>query len=386
MTEMNKYNLSWAEIDLNAMQHNLNMVRSQLKNGTRIMAVVKANAYGHGAVAISRALIEYGIDALAVATLGEAVELRQNGVHLPILVLGAIADEDLGVLWEQNLVPTINNAEMASRINEFAKGRGQKMKAHLRIDTGMGSYGVLPGECLQLIENMAAMDYLELDGLYTHINTIYGGRMEDAIEQVKAFEHLLGQLDKRGIHPPLLHASSSPAVLKLPAAEYDLVRLGIVLYGLPCGNDLLDDKLRAVMQIKTRIVAIKAVESDFNLGYGGDFTTSSPARIATLPLGYADAGFLHFLKAGEVLIHGQRVPIIGKSCMDHLIVDVSALRDAVVGDEVVILGEQGNQSIKAGEIAQRSGIDVNNVDLVCLLSPRVPRIYKKKSKLTCSQT
>lgn len=374
---MNKTNLNWAEINMSALHHNLEMVRSQLTAGTRIMAVVKANAYGHGAVEVSRALIDYGVDAIAVATLGEAVELRVNQINIPILVLGTVAGQDIEELFEQGLLPSLNNLEMALCLNECGRKRGQKIKAHLRIDTGMGSYGLLPDECMQIIDKLVKMEYLELDGIYTHINTIYGGRREDAIKQVSSFEHLMTQLRQRGIHIPMVHASSSPAVLKLPEAEYDMVRLGIVLYGLPCGNQFLDDRVRAVMQIKTRVVTIKEVGSDFGVGYGCTFTTMSPTRIATLAIGYADAGFLHFLKDGEVLICKQRAPIIGKSCMDHLIVDVTHIKEAAVGDEAVVMGEQGDERISAEEIAMRSGICMDNCDLVCLLSSRVQRVYIK---------
>ncbi len=374
---MNKTNLTWAEIDLSALHQNLEMVRKQLMVGTRIMAVVKANAYGHGAVEVGRALAGYGVNALAVATVAEAKELRQNQINIPILVLGTVADQNYEDLFEQGLVPTLNNLEMAFCLNKCGLKRGQRIKTHLRIDTGMGSYGLLPGECLEFVNQLVKMEYLELDGIYTHINTIYGGRKEDAIKQVSSFEHLMTQLRQRGVHIPMVHASSSPAVLKLPQAEYDMVRLGIVLYGLPCGNEYLDDKIKAVMQIKTRVVAIKEVGSDFGVGYGCTFTTSSPTRIATLSIGYADASFLHFLKDGEVLICKERAPIIGKSCMDHLIVDVTHINDVAVGDEAVVMGEQGDQRIGAEEIAMRSGICMDNCDLVCLISSRVQRVYKK---------
>jgi len=374
---MNKTNLTWAEINLSAMRYNLEMVRSRLTSGTRIMAVVKANAYGHGAVEVSSSLVDYGVDAIAVATVAEAAELRQNQINIPILVLGTISDQEIEALFELSLIPTLSTIEMALSIDEWGRKRGQRIKAHLRIDTGMGSYGLMPGECLQNIHILMKLDYLELDGIYTHINTIYGGQREDAIKQAGCFEHLMSQLRQKGINIPMVHASSSPAILKLPEAEYDMVRLGIVLYGLSCGNEFLDDRVRAIMQLKTRVVAIKEVGNGFGVGYGWTFTTMSPTRIATLALGYADAGFLHFLQEGEVLIRGQRATIIGKACMDHLIVDVSHIKDVADGDEAVVLGEQGDDSIGAEEIALRSGININNCDLVCLLSSRVPRVYKK---------
>lgn len=372
-----KSDLKWAEISLSALQHNLEMVRKDLNNSTRIMAVVKANAYGHGSVEISRALINFGIDAIAVATVSEAVELRQNQIYTPSLILGSVAKTEVDELFIQDLMPTLHNTEMAFYLNECGRKRGQIIKAHLRVDSGMGSYGFLPAECLLFIDELRKLDYLKLDGVYTHINSIYGGSREDAITQLNTFEHLLETMNQRGLDIPHKHASSSPAVFKLPEAEYDMVRLGIVLYGLPCGNDFLDDKIRAVMQVKTRIVAIKEVGKDFGVGYGWTFTTSSIARIATLPLGYADAGFLHFLNGGEVLIRGIRAPIIGKSCMDHMIIDVSHIEGVAIGDEATVLGEQGNQKISAEEIALRSGININNCDIVCLLSSRVPRVYSR---------
>ncbi|MGE5381376.1 MAG: alanine racemase [Methylocystaceae bacterium] len=377
MTYRKRSNLSWVEIDLAALHHNLEMVRGQLKNKTKIIAVVKADAYGHGAVEISRVLIEYGIDALAVATVGEALELRHNGIGVPILILGSVAESEFDYLFEQNLTPTLNSVEMTLALNNRACVRMQKLKVHLRIDIGMGSYGVTTGEGLYLIDEIMKMSNLELQGIYTHINTMYGGNLNDARGQVRVFNEFLIQLKQKGVYLPLIHASSSPAVIRLPDAEYDMVRLGIVLYGLPCGNEFIDDQIQAVMQIKTKVVAIKTVGIDSGLGYGWTFKTMYPSRIATVPLGYADASFLHHLKAGEVIIREQRAPIIGKPCMDHFLIDISSVEGAAVGDEVVILGKQGNQAIYAEEIACRSGIDPNNIDLVGLLGSRIPRVYRK---------
>ncbi|MDD4801902.1 MAG: alanine racemase [Syntrophomonas sp.] len=372
---MNKTGLAWAEINLTALGYNLDMVRKQLQVGTRIMAVVKANAYGHGAVEVSRALTDYGVDALAVATFSEAVQLRQNQIAAPILVLGMAVEQDIEELFEQNLTPALNNFEMAVCLNEWGRKRNQRIKTHLRIDTGMGSYGLLPGECMQHIDELVKMEHLDITGIFTHINAIYGGKLEAAASQINIFDNFINELRQKGITIPITHASSSPAVLKLPQAEYDLVRLGIVLYGLPCGNVFLDEHIKPVMQIKTRVVSLKDVGSDFQVGYGCAFTTINPARIATLAMGYGDAGFLHYFKNGEVLVHGHRAPILGKSCMDHLIVDVTAIDDVAIGDEVVVMGEQGSERIKAAEIAMRCGICMDNLDLVCLLSSRVPRIY-----------
>ncbi|MGI5912278.1 MAG: alanine racemase [Syntrophomonadaceae bacterium] len=374
---MDKKYLTWAEIDISALHYNLAIIRNQLNPRTRIMAVVKANAYGHGAVEISQALVEHGVDALAVATISEAILLREKGVVIPILILGTVGEEDVQDLFEYRLMPSINSVEMASWLNESGRQRNLSIKVHLRVDTGMGSYGLFPRECLAFSERLAEMSYLELEGIYTHINTIYGGRQEDAFKQVARFEQVLAQLGSKGITIPIVHACSSPALFKLPKAEYDMVRPGIALYGLTCGNDLLDSQVRTVMQIKTRVMEIKKVGCDVGLGYGWTYTTVCPTQIATLPIGYADANFLHLLNKGEVLIHNQRTPIIGKVCMDHMIVDISNIEEVKIGDEVVILGQQGSQRISAEEIARQAGIDINNCDMVCLLSPRVPRVYKK---------
>lgn len=374
---MSHSSLSWGEINLSALQHNLELVRSQLHPETKVMAVVKANAYGHGAVPVSRALIEYGVDAIAVASVTEAVRLRTEDIAVPILVLGSIHDAEFEALDKYDLAATINNLPLASRLNDYARDHQRQMKVHIRIDTGMGSYGLLPEECSQFFEQLSELKFIEIAGTYTHLNTIYGGRLTDARQQVSLFTDLINQMYKNSIEPGLLHVCSSPAVLRLPEAEFNMVRLGIVLYGLPCGNQLLDDQLQQVMQIKSRVIAIKEVGAGTSLGYGWTFTACSPRRVATLPIGYADAGFLHYMKNGEVLIHGQRAAIIGKSCMDHLIIDVSEVDNVVLGDEAVIMGTQGEQSITAAEIASRCGINPNNLDVVCLLGPRMPLVYTR---------
>lgn len=377
MNALNNDYLAWAEIDLTALQHNLKTVRRRLKPNTKIMAVVKANAYGHGAMGISQALLDYDIDALAVATVSEAAALRNNGITIPILLLGSFVRQDLKIILGQNLTPTLGSYKTAVLLNEYAGSHGQKIKVHLRVDTGMGSYGVMPNQFLPLIERIMIMDYLELGGIYTHINSIYGGTMENALKQAGIFKQLLHQAQQRNINIPIVHVCSSPAVFKLPDSEYDMVRLGIVLYGLPCGNDFLDQYLQPVMQIKARISMLKNVDRDCELGYGNNYKTSFSTSIATIPIGYADASFLTSLNYGEVLIHGRRAPIVGKACMDHLMVDVSYIPDAALGDEVVILGTQGEQTINAAEIARHCGIDRNNIDIVCLISSRMPLLYKR---------
>jgi len=365
----------WAEINLDCLRHNLEQARSRVKPGTRIMAVVKADAYGHGAVETARNLALFGVDALAVAQVEEGIELRSHQIDLPILILGKSECHQAAAIAEYRLTPSLWDTELAERISREGRERGVCVKAHVRVDTGMGNYGAMTGSCVDLIRSLRTMNHLEIEGIYTHINAIYGGSPDDAGRQAQVFQQLQQELEAYGLLPPLVHVASSPVFLKVPASECNLVRLGIMLYGLPCRNERVDHLIRPVMQLKSRVENLKEVDSGFRGGYGWDFTAPRASLLATVPVGYADAFYLHYMHGGQVLINGHSAPIVGKVCMDHLMVDVTDITGVQVGDEVVIIGEQGGETISAEEIARKAGISPDNCDMVCLLQQRVPRIY-----------
>lgn len=380
MNPPSKYQ-TWVEIDLKRLGENLRFLRQNLRPETKIMAVVKADAYGHGAAGVAASLLSGGVDALAVSSVEEGRELRQNGIKAPILVLGDLALESLEGLANYRLTATVSDLQMLSRLNSLGKRLKQKIETHIKFDTGMGDSGIQTKDCLQLITSIRKAKYVKIEGVYTQLSSTYGGDSGDALLQISRFEQVLATMRGAGIKIPLAHAASSPAVLKYPQAEYSMVRTGILLYGLSCQNEMVDGKVKPVMSLKTRISVIKEVEDGFRGGYGWTFTTSRPTRIATLPLGYSDAVYLHFLRQGEVLIHGQRAPVLGRVCMNHFMVDVTRIPEARVGDEVVVIGEQGKEQITAEDIAGCTGIAVENYDCVCLLGRRLPRLYIKPDQV-----
>lgn len=365
---------SWAEVRLDRLKHNLQIARSMIAGDSEIMAVVKADAYGHGAVQTAQALIDGGADKLAVATVAEGIELREHDIRAPILVLGIPGPGEAEAIAACRLTASIGNLGYAQLLNRIAGSRGEKVKVHVRVDTGMGSAGVLTGECRSLLEKLEELKHLEIEGIYTHLNAAYGEDKSYVQVQLLEFQSVLDELEGRGMRIPLIHAASSPA-LGIPGSEYRMIRPGIMLYGLQSRNQAVDEQIKPVMQLKARVTCIKEVACDFKMGYGWSLSTACPTRIATLPLGYADAFFLHFISSPQVLIHGQRVPLLGRTCMDHCMADITGLNGVEIGDEAVFFGEQGDARITVEELTRKAGIGPDNCDLICLLGHRVPRIY-----------
>ncbi|NPV90570.1 MAG: alanine racemase [Firmicutes bacterium] len=373
-------NQLWMELNLDRLRENLLYLRNCLRKETKIMAVVKSDAYGHGILVMSWCLLRNGVDALAVASVEEGLELRLDGINAPILVLNEILPENASIAIGNGLTPTISNFAILKTINSIARRRRQKVKVHVKIDTGMGDSGLMVKDLPKLVTALKKSDYVEVEGIYSHLTSMYGGTREEAEEQLAIFQQGLRELEARGVSAPLIHLLSSPSVLKFPGAEFGMVRAGIVLYGLKSNNELADAGTRPVMQLKTRIVGIKPVENGFKGGYGWSFTTDRPVLIATVPMGYSDAFFLHFIKDGEVIIRGTRAPMLGRVCMNHFMVDVTHIPGVEVGDEVIIIGEQGNEKILAEEIAGKTGVSLDNCDCLCLLNRKLPRVYLENGR------
>lgn len=365
----NKYRVL-AEIDLGRLKNNLQLIRQQLHPNTQIMAVVKADAYGHGAVPIAQTLVNHGVGALAVVLLEEGIELRKNGIKVPILVLGEVSPHQTEELVHYHLTPMVCSLSLASALNKTGRQNRDIINLHVKVDVGMGSNGIVAAECITFINKLRLMEWLRIEGIFTHLNAAYGLNHLNAEIQISEFNDLLNRLNESGIFIPLIHATSSLTILTMPEAEYNMVRLGALLYGI--NNHSLAVKTQAVMQLKTRIAFLKHVKAGFKGGYGWNFTTSRNTLIATLPVGYGDAFFLAFVQKGNVLIHGRKVYVLGSVCMDHLMIDVTDIDGAAIGDEVVLLGEQGNGTITVEGIAAREHFAPV---LPCLLSRRVPRIY-----------
>ena len=367
----------WAEIDLSAIENNIREIRRLTKPSAKVMAVVKANAYGHGAVAVSKTVLTNGADWLAVALLQEAVELREAGFSVPILILGYTPLEQMELVITNDLRQTIYSLEQAEALSSAAGKAGRKATVHIKVDTGMGRIGFLPKqESIDSIIKIARLPHLEVEGIYTHFAIADAEDKDYSIEQLQYFQWLLDQLAKSGLHISIRHAANSAALIDLPEAHFDLVRPGLILYGMYPSNEVQKTKLflRQAMSLKAEVSYVKQVAKGTAISYGCTFVTARHSQIASLPLGYAD-GYTRLLSNNtDVLIKGKRAPIVGRVCMDQCMIDVTGFEDVAMGDEVVLMGRQENEFISAEEIASRIG--TINYEVVCMFSSRVPRVYK----------
>lgn len=368
----------WAEVDLSAVAHNVREIRRVVGSSIRVMAIVKADAYGHGAGEVSKTALAGGADWLGVARLAEGIALRKAGLDAPILVLGHTPPEQAAEVAHYELAQTVYTCEMASDLAAAAEREGRKVRVHVKIDTGMGRIGwVADSPAIPEILSIAGLPGLEIEGIFTHFATADSKNKNYARVQLDRFLAAVEALRKGGLEIPLKHAANSAALLEMPETRLDMVRPGIILYGLlPSGEiDRTLINLRPAMSLKARVAYVKNVPAGFKVSYGCTFISSKPTTIATLPLGYAD-GYSRLLSSkGEVLIHGRRAPVAGRICMDHLMVDVGHIPGVEIGDEAVLFGRQGDAGIAADEIAVRLG--TINYEVVCMVSHRVPRIFLK---------
>jgi alanine racemase len=365
----------WAEIDLKAIEHNLKEIKKLIQPTTKIMAIVKANAYGHGAVQVAEKAVRAGAEYLGVALLQEAIELRQHGIKTPILILGYTPNIDYEQLIKYEITQAIYQVEHAEKLDEIAKKQGVKAKIHIKIDTGMGRLGFSIKESVQAVERIAKLSNIEIEGLFSHL------AMSDAKDksytnlQLDKFLKVIQKLEGIGLFFKYKHLANSGGVIDLPETHFNLVRPGIILYGLYPSEEVDHTKinLKQAMTLKTQISYVKEVPKGTAISYGCTYTTSNKARIATLPLGYADGYNRILSNRGMVLVGGNRVPVIGKVCMDQCMIDVTSVKEASPGDEVVVIGAQEHEFIGISEIAKL--LDTINYEVLCMISNRVPRKY-----------
>lgn len=371
---MHRYRPTWAEINLGNVAHNVKAFRRLIPLPTRLMAVVKAEGYGHGAVEVGRAALAAGADWLAVALVEEGIRLRQAGLAAPILVLGYLPPDAMGAVIQYHLTPGLVDLASLEMLEDEARLQRKKVGVHLKIDTGMGRLGARGSAGLELVARVLKSSHLELEGVYTHFAAADTEDKSFTLTQLDKFKSIVETIKKE--KPQIIaHCANSAAGLEIPEAYLDMVRIGISLYGLyPSPEVKPVIELRPVMSLHTNIAFVKEVPEGTPISYGCTYVTPRPSRIATLPLGYAD-GYMRLLSGkANVLIGGQRVPQVGRICMDYCMVDVTDLPDAGVGEPVVIFGSQGNQNISVDELAELIG--TINYEIVCAVSARVPRYYK----------
>lgn len=365
---------TWVEIDLKALAGNVRRIKALLPENVLMTAVVKADAYGCGAIPAARTALANGADRLAVAVLSEAIELREAGFTAPILILGFT--EDSAAVVRYDLTQTIYNWEMAESLNAAAQKQGKRVKVHVKLDTGMGRIGVQPKEAVQFIEQLADLPFLTVEGMFTHFAVADEKDKTYTAEQFALYSKVRTALQQKGICPPCCHAANSAAVMELPDTYLDMVRPGVILYGMYPSEEV-DKKrlaLEPVLSWKARIVHIKEVEDGTSISYGRKYRAVGRRRIATLTLGYADGYSRLYFGKGEFLVHGVRVPLAGRVCMDQCMIDVTSVPEAEIGDEAVIIGSQGEERITIEELADKLG--TINYEVSCMIRRRVPRIYK----------
>lgn len=360
-----------AEIDLDAIRHNLTEIRRHISPTAKLCAVVKANAYGHGAIAVSKVAVECGADFLAVATVDEGLELRRAGFTLPILILGLVPSDAAEVVVANDLTQTVADFALAEKISAAAVKLNKRAKIHLKIETGMGRIGVAPAEAVELAVKISRLPSVELEGIFSHFADADSLDRTFTNRQIKIFSDVAEKIQAAGVALKIRHIAESAAALDIPAAHFDMVRSGIITYGLyPSADVRRTIELKPAMKLVARVVYLKKIPAGTSIGYGREFIAERDSVIATLPLGYAD-GYIRAYKNFHAEVIGKGLaPIAGRVCMDQTMLDVTNLRGVEVGDEVILFG---SDAVTIDDAARH--LQTINYEVTCLVSARVPRIY-----------
>lgn len=371
---------TWREISLSNLEHNYRTLRAMLPPGCRFLGIVKANAYGNGAVRVARKLEELGCEYLAVACVDEAADLRGAGVTTPILILGSTPADYAGELLRLNLTQTVFDLDSAQTLSDAAVKAGKKLKIHVKLDTGMSRLGFLCDEehtegSVETVARLCTLPGLEHEGIFTHFADSDGSE-EYTMLQFTRFLRALERLEERGVTFPIRHCANSGAVLNYPCTHLDLVRPGLSLYGHypdPSCEGLDGPGLLPVMELKSRVSAVNHLPTGTVVSYGRTFTLRRDSVLAVLPLGYADGLHRACSSQMEVLIHGRRVPIVGRICMDMCMADVTDIPGVLPGDIATVYGRDGEEALPIEEAARAAG--TIQYELLCAISERVPRVY-----------
>jgi alanine racemase len=361
---------SWIQLDLNALAWNYRLVQEKIGPHKEVLAVVKANAYGHGMIPIATALRAMGMQWFGVAGVAEGCRLREILPDAKILVMGCILDEEIPDLFQSDLIPAVSSLRFAQELNGKAQRNSIPLRVHLKVDTGMGRLGIHPHALQDFLNQVAQLPYLRVEGMMSHLASADEKDLEPSVTQLWLFESATEQAKAAGLHPRWMHVANSHAIFRLPKSHFNLVRCGLFLYGLYATQDFPEGfGLKPVLQWKARIGLIKEFHPGQTVSYGRTHTIHKTTKVAVISVGYADGYDRRLSNRGRVLIHGQYAPVVGRVTMDHIMVDVGSIPGAEQGDEVVLIGSQGDLQIRVEDMAQ--WLDTISYEVVCGIGPRV---------------
>jgi alanine racemase len=373
----------WAEIDIDALVHNYRLIRSTVGEA-RVLAAVKAEAYGHGGREVARVLENLGTEYFGVASTEEAIDLRTNGqIRRPILILSPVPYREIPMIFDYNLIPNVTEEGFAKALAQEANRRGKSLTVHVEVDTGMGRTGVSPKEAPALISLIVNKPGLKLEGVFTHFPAAETDK-KFTEKQVSIFDQLIARLRSEGFKVPVLHSANSAAIFRYPQARYDIVRPGLALYGIEPETMEGSLDLAPVLTLRTRIVNLRRLPKGASISYGRTYVLEHDTLVATLSVGYGDGYPRALSNKGKVLYAGKRYPIIGVVCMDLMMLDFSKASGAKIGDEVTLIGRDGEAVLSADEVA--AWADTISYEITTRISPRVPRIYKTSKRILGART
>lgn len=379
-----KLNRAWAEVNLDNIAHNVLEIRRITNEKAEIMGIVKADAYGHGVMEVAKTLLANGVTRLAVSMLDEAIQLRKVGIEVPILILSYTDPRRAEEIVLNDVTQAVFSHDLANALSEASVKLGKNVKIHIKIDTGMTRVGFMPGySAIKNVIEISKLPGIIIEGLFTHFASADESDKSYTYMQFERFISICNELNRIGLYIPVKHVANSAAIMEFPEMHLDMVRPGIILYGMYPSSEVDCTKLdlKPAMTLKANVTLVKEVEKDTCISYGRIFTTKRQSKIATIPIGYAD-GYTRLLNnKGKVLINGEIAPVVGRICMDQCMVDVSDLKNEVkVGDEVVLFGKQGDKEIKIEDVAAQMG--TINYEVVCIIGKRIPRAYLQDGKIS----
>ena len=372
----------WAEIDLDAIGHNMRVIRKYTNKNAKIMAIVKADAYGHGVVSVARTMIENGADAFGVACVDEAIQLRRSGYTLPILVLGATLPCEAETIVDYDITTAAFDYDNAKHLSDIAAAKGKRASVHIKVDTGMSRIGIVAMQegAEEQVMKIASLPGIEITGIFSHFSCADTENEALTLKQFERFINFCDRVKKEGVEIPLRHICNSAALFRYPHMQLDMVRAGIVCYGLYPSELIGGYGLEPAMSLKTSVSRVEKLMPGESVSYGAAYTAQEEKRVATLMAGYADGYSRLFSKGGRVILDGEYAKVLGKICMDQCMVDVDSVNNISVGDVATLFGKSGDKCIPVEELAALSG--TINYEIICMVSRRVPRVYKEGGKYT----